>query len=209
MVSLINGSCAKGKTNLIHNTIEGLRKETNVDIYVVDLKGLEFNDYIGSSNIQVLKSLEGFNTLIDNILNEMCLRRSDLMATNCLSITEYNLNIEDKFSTIVVFIDGADFLDFNRKGIVRDIKDKLTSLYSMCKPLGINILMTNQTDKVSRELMCAAYQHIEFPSYFNRYLTDKLNIKDADVCERGNCVFLVESVYTVVKTPLSRYFNRY
>lgn len=201
---LITGGCARGKTNTVYNILDGLLEDSDVVVDIVDLRGIEYNNY-SSARVNVVTNIDDVDVLLSEIIDDIYYRRDLCLANDCISIDHYNKLGNGAMPKRLLVIDELNYL---KSSVNKSLFNKLTYIYSCCRAFGIYVIATSQIDRVDSIIMSNSSYILEFPDAFNRYLTKKLYASDSDIDNRvykkGYGVLLVDGSFKVVNIPLAK-----
>ena len=146
---LIGGSTGSGKSVCLKNLIyQSVKKDAQV--YVADFKGGV--DYSGKwrSFVNVVTDIDSLIALLDRILAELAVRKTQLYCSTYVNIAEYNRNSGIKMKRIIIACDEvAELLD--KTGLDKENKEKVTRVESALSTIarqgrafGINLILATQ-----------------------------------------------------------------
>lgn len=135
---LVAGTTGSGKTTLIHNIIVNIFNYNDVDLVLVDPKGIEFSDYDGKfPNVQVIYTYSETLVMLRSMLDTMEARFAALRAGEQAS------NIK----SIVIIID--EFADLIMQDSGGEIFNTLCRLAQKCRAAKIHIVLATQRPSVN------------------------------------------------------------
>lgn len=137
---LVAGSTGSGKSTLLHSIIANAVFSDNVNIYVIDTKGVEFQEYADKlSNVKLANSYKQGYELLKSLHEEMKIRYSFLKKTATGSVIPW-------YPHIMLIID--EFADL----IVQDDNKKFATLFNTltqkCRAAGIHCVLATQRPSV-------------------------------------------------------------
>lgn len=196
---IITGSSGKGKTNTVYNILDGLLDNEDIVIDIVDLRHVNFTMYT-ESNVTLTTTIDEFSDLLGNLRDDIYYRLNLCKENNCTKIADYNKLGKGVIPTRVLIIDEFLYVSENKH-----LCGDLLYLCSVGRAFGLKIIITSQKDRLVPGIMANAGSVIEFPSYFNSYLTKSLKIADSRVFSKGYATVLyTDGSSGVIKTPLNK-----
>jgi DNA segregation ATPase FtsK/SpoIIIE, S-DNA-T family len=135
---IVAGTTGSGKSTLLHNIIANLLNYNDVDIFLVDPKNIEFDEYAKRiSNIQVSYTYDEALELINNMIDIMNFRY-DLMRRG---------KPASEFKSIVIMID--EFADLIMQDKNEQFYHALCQLAQKCRAAKIHIILSTQRPSVN------------------------------------------------------------
>lgn len=134
---LIAGTTGSGKSTLLHNIIANLFNYSDVDLYLVDPKQIEFMEYeqIKGHLVKVMTTyVETCNMLRGHI---------EIMEERYARLREVNV----RFKPIVIIID--EFADLMLQDVNNEFHDLVCRLASKCRAVGMHLILATQRPSVN------------------------------------------------------------
>ena len=134
---LIAGTTGSGKSTLLHNIIANLCNYSDVDLYLVDPKQIEFDEYtqIKERFIKVINTYSETVALLRGHIETMEQRYSRLRQVNV------------RFKPIVIIID--EFADLILQDVDNVFHDLVCRLASKCRAVGMHLILATQRPSVN------------------------------------------------------------
>jgi S-DNA-T family DNA segregation ATPase FtsK/SpoIIIE len=136
---IIAGTTGSGKSTLLHNIIANLFNYSNVKLYLVDPKNIEFSEYEKkfTNNLKVYYSYNEALNLLDRMVETMeyrydCIRKGTPV---------------ENFPYLVIMID--EFADLIMQDRESQFHDKLCRLAQKCRAARIHIILSTQRPSVN------------------------------------------------------------
>jgi S-DNA-T family DNA segregation ATPase FtsK/SpoIIIE len=142
---LVAGTTGSGKSVFMHQLIVSLlikHKPHELQLYLVDMKMVEFSAYSSLRNCNVVSDTQGAVDLLARLCDEMDGRYQTLSRYGCRDIDSYNSSHANKpMSHIVVFIDElADLILTSKKAVELSI----VRLAQKARACGIHLIIATQ-----------------------------------------------------------------
>lgn len=134
---LIAGTTGSGKSTLLHNIIANVYNYNDADLYLIDPKRIEFNEYEGLKSTQVYYTYDDVVELLSNMIDIMEDRYNKIRA----GWDPQNLK------PILIIID--EFADLVMQDKANMFFDKLCRLAQKCRAAQISIILATQRPSVN------------------------------------------------------------
>jgi len=135
---IVAGTTGSGKSTLIHNIIANLFNYNDVDLFLVDPKGIEFTEYDGVfPNVEVVYSYTETLNMLKAAIDVMEFRYSRLRAGKSL----------DSIKSMVIIID--EFADLIMQDSNEELFHVLAKLAQKCRAAKIHIILATQRPSVN------------------------------------------------------------
>lgn len=147
---LIGGMTGWGKSKFIIQMLTNIIKNTtpnNVDINLIDFKGVDYNEFENCKHIKNLcNNISDAEKLVYKLIIEMNKRISMLKRTKCHNLDQYNKTNNEKLPFILTIIDEFADLQFSPK-----ILQNIDELLRKARAVGIHLVLCTQ--RASREIL--------------------------------------------------------
>lgn len=143
---LLGGTTGSGKTILLNNLIYQCYKKGAI-VYIADLKGVDFSNWNGISNINVITNVEKLYDILDKIEDELLNRQIKFQNAGVKNIDEYNLYTNECCEPLkrIVFVcdEVAEiFSDDDKK--IKIIESILSKIARLGRAFGIHLILSTQ-----------------------------------------------------------------
>jgi S-DNA-T family DNA segregation ATPase FtsK/SpoIIIE len=138
---LIAGSTGSGKSITLHTVIANLLKLSNIELFLVDPKKVEFNLYKDISNVRYVSSYNGTISLLESLIRMMEQIYQVLSGFGFSSVKEMPL-----YKNKVIIIDEVADLMMQQKN--NEFENLLIRLAQKSRAAGIHIILATQRPSV-------------------------------------------------------------
>lgn len=151
--ALIAGQTGQGKSNLLHVIITTLALKYSpreLELYLVDLKGVEFKAYakfqLPHARVIATESEREFGlSVLEGLANEMDARRQAFRAADARKISTYRCQSSADIARIVLVIDEFQELFREEDRIAQQSRMLLEGLVRQGRSFGIHVLLVSQS----------------------------------------------------------------
>ena len=143
---LVAGLTNSGKSNFLHQAIATMLLLSNVKLFIMDFKKVEFAYLKDHPRIRRVRQVHEAKEVVDWMEQEMY-RRQDLFENEgCVKIQDYNGEMPYYVMVVDELIEVAPELIKNKKqkAVLEQIQDKIARIAALSRALGIHLIIATQ-----------------------------------------------------------------
>lgn len=136
---LVSGATGSGKTVFLHTILSNLMFKENIEISVIDTKGIDFIGYYKLiNNFSIIDNYNDAIKLIDSLIDKMDSRYQNMIYHN---VFDYTMLPVKPITSVLIIDEYADLILYDDS---KELFRKLTTLVQKCRASGIYCILATQ-----------------------------------------------------------------